>query len=452
MIELLVEFSKPYGVFSVTAAAGFVHNLEGAIGGLIFRGPYLDASSPLKLFTAACLSALVISFLLSLITAWRYSRALFVLVLACWLTPGFVELEYPGAFKSWFVPDFEFWVWGAPSLRPPGSTSELISAMSILFLLGWSITSLLAGVFLAGKRFRLVFDHIWLPVGLTAAVFVVWDSNTAQLRENIATIDRTAIKVVTVFDERLVRLNALCAHEEMQSISSRKTSVELCNWAHGAHKKMVDLKYSDDFARVGIVFPTSEEFFSYGGDYNDQTLAQKIIADLAKLDSQLCAIKDERMPCEEIPGSLASQLISRGITASVSDAFRPRALPAVELAFLLNKVTANGGSLFDQLREAIGVSNRRWLSFVLIAFVAGAKAALSTREIYRDDLGNPFKKGKWGPTLFTNTPIRLWRIAKQVGLLARVTGRITVSTLKAMLRACSMAIRAAGKIRESYFS
>jgi hypothetical protein len=453
VIDFLVNFSKPYGLFSTTAATGFLHNLEGAVGGFIFIGPYLDAKSPLEILTGACFFAIVFAFFLSTIITWRYSRILFFMNVMCWVAPGVIELLYPGASKAWFAPDLKFTVWGAPSLRPSGSISELICAMSILFLLGWCVTSLMAGIFLAGKRFRLVFDHMWLPVGLAAAVFVVWDSNTAQLRENIAELDSTVAKAVTVLDERVVRVKVLCARKDMQDIIDTVVTREVCEWAETAHKKLNDIKYEPSYLRIGIRFPSPIDFFSYGSDNYNRDTASRIVNKTLEINDYFCKTKNDIIPCEGIPMSIASLLVSKEIIASSSDAFMPRALPAAEIALLLNEVTANGSSLFDQMREAVGVSNRRWLSFVLIAFIAGAKAALSTREIYRDDVGVPLPKGKWGPSLFTNTPARIWRSGKQTGYLILMKAKRIFTTMRVAARFCALlCVRFTERLKNINFS
>lgn len=394
MSNTIDTFLEPYLYLSAYLANLVLKNLEGAFGGFVTfsRGSslWLGLSVIFVCFEIAAL-------LTGTVATFRLSKLkLFIPLIVMWMLPGLSNTFHFASLGPISLDDRTMIMWGSPKLRSTGSSEGMALALSFSIISGWSVSLFLFEVFRAGKRLRLIFEHGWILAGMVTAFFLVLEVQSNITREELTDADAEVVKATTLLYEKVSSLSKLCARDETRIFGSIRLSDDFCSWSESASALIYTTRYSFDFERVGIIFPNSQDFLQFYRPRSDINFADDILAQIEYVDSYYCNTKSEQISCLPLPGSLGTDLIAERITSDTDDIFVRHAFPIVQLVEIVHEFTKKGRDLFELRRAQVGLPNQRWLSIFALAWLAGAKIAFATRELFRDDLGRPHAAGKWG--------------------------------------------------------
>lgn len=380
MSNMLGAFFEPYIAYAFVVSSALLKNTEAVFGGLLFRGIYLDATLPLAGFAAIALGAMLLAAISSTIASAALSkRWLLPFVAILWIAPGLVGCISPGWHKSILAVDAHYVVGGAPGVRPVGSLTELLASYFLMFCLGWALSSLVFVILRSGKRFRLVFEHLWLIAGLGAAGFLLLETESAILAEKITETDREVTVAASVLSEQMEAVHRRCGAESSRWHMNYRIPDGICKWAIGARHYPNDIKTRPYWSRQEANF---ESYLGGTKDANWLVVAQQKL-DLEKLNNAFCQGYMPATECRHLPDFLESSLYSKGL---IPDLIGPGRIVTIEPLFkLIHMQLIFMEGLVEQKRQEAALRNKRWLYFFFFSVLVGIKAATVTREIFYND-------------------------------------------------------------------
>lgn len=394
--DLLSQFLIPYVALLSRAAWSIQQNLEGA--GLLSSD--MTASS----LAAAMPDA-------ALVTGWDPGASVRVILgllcLLCLLFAPFVMLAgYAVGRKTGVIatavvlllPGVAGITGISPHVAPApeafeiggvGATGDIGGMLSLVALLvaaGWTVTVLAADSLPIRNKCWEVYDHIWLVLGLIAAIIFIADfqmaRHDADFRETGHDVQRASgylLKQVEVYV-------SWCRHNATDHAAS-------CRWASHVHPSLLLLAFEDP--RVFVKLGPDSSAALYGNDlYRPATPAEmdKIRREIADYNQKLCPVKDlgngvRRLSapspqCQDTPAQFCTAF------PDALDGKTPETLMGASVALASECVLP---SLIRFRRMAIRLAseaehdhrnrNYRWMYFLGFSMLLGGKLAGTTAKL-----------------------------------------------------------------------
>ena len=394
---MLNQFLIPYLVVLNRAAWSIQQNLEGA--GLLssdMTAPDLAAAWPgaaavsgwdpggsvrviLGLLCEACL--LFVPFVM--LAGYAIGRTPGVLVTAVvLLLPGVAGVA--GIFPSVAPAPEAFVIAGA------GVTGDIFGMLSLVALfvaVGWTVFVLAADSLPIRNKGWEVYDLFWLGLGLTAAVFFIADSQTAQHDADFRETGNDVQRASGYLLKQVEAYISWCRQNAADHAAS-------CSWASHVHPKLLDIEFEDP--RVFVKLGPDSSAALYGDQRRAATPAEmdQIRREIAAYNQRLCPVEDlghgsftgsafspqcEDTPaqfCSAFPDALAGQKVPEALiftpVALASECVIPSLIRFRKLA------TRQAAQVEDDQRNR----NYRWMYFLgVFSIFLGGKLAGTTAKL-----------------------------------------------------------------------
>lgn len=395
MYELFIKWFEPYYRF----LRGGAYSLEQSFDGLHWMstnflvrddageivGSYWSPDEALAIPFALLLISVL--FLLPVLLA-----AFYTLHKARGMIFGLIVLIAPGVLNIFgFFPDVNYIprryvLDGTGTL---GQATGFIPVLILAMLWGWALIILVYDSFNLGERFRQLYDHLWFPTALAAAVFFVADSDSNTTLESVKDHGEVVRAQAGFLLAQVERYDAYC----QSNGTPEKVS---CKWASDVYHDLYSLKYTSPELFKIFGPKSSTEMYSLRGmnlSAQDVISLRKQISDYNR---EVCPIKSlgrgaRRMAKES---SVCQMTPSEFCTAFPDDnkgAFEessPLDSVALSTECVVPSLVQARKSVEQMLRESDEIKegkHYRLFYFVIIAFVLGGKVANSSTKLTGHD-------------------------------------------------------------------
>lgn len=387
MREMTLQFLTPYYSVAVSAAYSTLQNFQ-AIGiDSIWHGPYIELQSSLELYTGFYLILVIPPVLiLSVGAGWLLSRKLAIAVTIAWLLPGVSSLlgyqlmpvAIPGEYRI-----------GDGYL---GLHIGTIYNVAFAFVTGWSVITVLMHLMNARAQFTNVYDHIWYPIGLVAAVFFVLSNNISTTTERLQETEQKLHQSLSILKDQFLEAERYCRIGDVESVKHRPKE-EFCRWVTAAYDNTRRLL---DESAVGRKYmnPDLGYFMKLGRRRSDTDSWNNLIEVETKHYNQaVCADPRSTVICTEVPMHLNAdpRLFDKAHPVSL---LQKHALALQALAPTIEYNWKQSVRENEKFREHAKSPHQQWLFFLLVSFLAGGKVAGSTRGIFVSESARPQQAGR----------------------------------------------------------
>lgn len=361
-------FFTPYFQLSNVAAWGISQNLEGLglfkyindqlieINGTTQFILNLDPANGVAIVTLALTIILAITFLLNIRACFYLGVKAGIVGTLIWVMPGMLALCGVLVDIRAFGPDvFRF------NAGFPGGVECAAANLLIFLVLGWSVV-MLVGVHWKRDRFKNVYDHIWYPLGLVAALYFVVDASTAFYRIDIEDVRQRKVQALDLYSESTKNLVLACSEND----AVRKSGKKLCIFANHLKSEIyTDLNFTKNKKMSAPSWVDKLE--------NDSDLTREIqyLNDWA---------------CNSI--NLAARCIkfSDNVLVNAADSGKDFLFPPTRYAAALGKYYSSGVRTDEKVDEIERGRNIRFFTFMAVAFLAGGKVANASRALLTKDI------------------------------------------------------------------
>ena len=167
-----------------------------------------------------------------------------------------------------------------------GDIGGMLCLVALLVAVGWTVTVLAAdNLFIRNKGWE-VYDHIWLVLGLIAAIFFIADSQMAQHDADFRETGQDVQRASGYLMKQVETYISWCHHNATDHAAS-------CRWASHVHPSLLLLAFRDP--RVLVALGPDSSATLYGDDlYHAATPVEmdKVRREIADYNQKLCPVKD----------------------------------------------------------------------------------------------------------------------------------------------------------------
>lgn len=373
MYQGFITFISPYVKICTLAGWGLAQNLEGLGLFKYFNSPQIQVGEHalyvLNLnpavgvaqiaFLLTC--SLAFTFFLSLRAAFYLGKKIGWICLLLWITPGLLAI---------FGVPFDIAPLGPDVFRLgrgfPGGAGPAGANLFLSFAFGWSAIMLI-GIFWPRDRFKNIYDHIWYPLGLVAALYFVIDSALPFYKADTENTDQAIARTIDLYSTSVNQLLPLCQRERLIS----NLAPRLCNLAS---KMPGRIKVDLELNHVNKTTLKDSDWI--------RLLAQDplLIKEIGSLNQQACTERAWRSACKTIPIDVALRS---------EDIDKPYLFPPEAYAQALMSYAESQDRVANKIHEIEEDRNIRYFAFLLVAFLAGGKVANVSRALLKSDKVRP---------------------------------------------------------------
>lgn len=327
-----------------------------------WQGFFIDPHSIFNVFLIVYVVFLPFVALLSILASFSLGRKLGAIAVVLWLLPGFLSINGINIISadvpdSFIVNDGSMYV---------GETRSTLYNVFVVFLLGWSITTLFVHFFKIKKGFKESYDHLWYTLGLAVAVIFVVDSNTSYYRVELAESEKNISKILSLTLNQLNYTHSICLKQKDKLISYG-ISKDFCDWAIKAKFDYFWLSEDKSFTR----------HFKSKSDL-DNLVPRNRLSDISKFNNYICKSDTESSHCN---------LLSFEFGRFSENSNWPKSRYALAIA-PLNKALSiyweESSKKNKKLKEVENAPNSKWFFYMILGFIAGGKVANSSRNLAGD--------------------------------------------------------------------
>ncbi len=359
----MLSFFEPYFMVAYSGAYSLLQNLQGLGILSIWYGPYIDLQGTIAPLSGLYFICLLLVILFNIISSFAFSRKFSFSVIAFWLLPGVFSL---GGFKVFEPIIPEDYIIGSGHLGTSGGA--LINAL-VVFVFSWSLATLCLHSWRAGKKSKATFDHIWYVFGLSALAFFVSDTGTSRHHEQLTSSKGTLLEATNILSGQLRTVSGFCEDEVFA-----KDFGALCVWSNSIKWYVNRISDSSFFYEQDEEKPTIEKLLSVSSSVTSDQVAR----DIERLNAY-CTNDSKVKTCVEIPIHLNQDpALSKG-TVSIYSKY---IVPINALAPTIERYWTETVKLSRKVKESEMAPHKRWMFFMLLAFLVGIKVANSSRELF----------------------------------------------------------------------
>ena len=423
---MLSQFLIPYVTLLSRAAWSIQQNLEGA--GLLSSAmiaPRLPGAALVSgwdpgasvLFILGLLFLVCLLFVPFLILAgYAVGRRTAVLVTAVVLLPGVAGVT--GIWPS-VPPAPEAFAIGGVGVT--GDIGGMLCLVAFLAAVGWTVTVLAADSLHIRKKCWEAYDHIWLVLGLIAAVFFIADSRMAQHDADFRATGNDVQRASGYLLKQVETYISWCRQNAPEHAAS-------CIWASHVHPILLRFEYEDP--RLFVELGPNSSAALYGNDLrHTATPAEmdRIRREIATYNQKLCPVENlgngiSRLSapspqCQDTPAQFCTAFPD-ALAGTVPETLMgvPVALASECVIPTLIRFRRMALRLAGEAENDHRNRNYRWMYFLGFSILLGGKLAGATAKLASFDDRSVSE---------TRRVIRLLRRA--VGLLRRGIRRGVVS-------------------------
>lgn len=354
-----MDFLDPYIIFCGSAAYSLMQNME-SLGWVSFwKGIYIDPQSTFKIFLGAYILSLPIIVLLNIFASFSLNRNIGVLSILLWLAPGLLSLLGINIIYA-DVPDSYILNGGSMYV---GETKSTLYNVFLIFLLGWSLTTLIVHVFKIRTKFKESYDHLWYVLGLAAAVIFVVDSNTSYYKTEFSESEKNISKVLSLTVSQLDYAHSVCLKKHNE-LHKKGISREFCGWVDNTKNSYFWLSEDSGFTRN---LKSKNEIL--------EMIPIERISDISKFNELICESKTESSNCNPLSFNFGR------FTEDFDWPNSRFALAIVPLNKSLSVFWEQSSKNHEKLNVAQKTPNTKWFFYMLLGFIAGGKVANSSRSL-----------------------------------------------------------------------
>jgi len=370
----LHQFLSPYVSLMEIGVWGIAQNLEGLRLFGYLNGIYVDGI-PAPLFNmqpqqgVALISLLFtpllfLTFALNVRAAFHLSNKLGLTVLLAWLLPGVLALCGIVFDYTTLGPDrFEY---GAGF---PGSVGSATINLFAFLVLGW-LLAIIIGSFWNREQFKHLYDHIWYPLAIIAAVYFVTDASLNAYLRDFENANERLTASLTMYSNANKNIAALC-----------QESVEFANHAEPLCKRARGFQFHID-SHLSLKGPVRAKMDNWKViEVESAEEANELDKAIAFANSWGCGQHPHADTCLRVPLEI--------LQASEDFAAQRYLFPPVIYANATIKYQAALAKYDGRIVSIRETFNLRYFAFLLVAFLAGGKVANSSRAMLSEDVGRP---------------------------------------------------------------
>ena len=270
-----------------------------------------------------------------------------------------------------------------------GQATGFIPVLILAMLWGWALVILIYDNFNLGERFRQLYDHLWFPTALAAAVFFVADSDSSTTLESVKEHGEVVRSQAGFLLSQVERYDAYC--------QSRGTPEKVsCKWASNIYHDLYDLKYTSPELFKTFGPQSSTDMYSLRGM---NLSAQDVIAlrkEIYDYNQEVCPIKSlgqgvrqlakESAVCQTTPSQFCTAFPDDNEGAFEKSS--PLDTVALSTECVIPTLVQARKSVEKMLAESESIKENkhyRLFYFVIIAFVLGGKVANSSTKLTGHD-------------------------------------------------------------------
>jgi hypothetical protein len=372
-MNLVFQFLAPYIQLCGLAAWGVAQNMEGVGLFTYINSPSITVNSATHFLTVWSVDQgvavllgifallLPLLFLLNIRACFYLSTRIGIVGLALWSAPGILALlgVTPGTHQ--FVPDvFRF------GKGFSGSVESAAACLLILLVLGWSLV-MLAGAYWPRDRFKNIYDHIWYPLGLVAALYFVIDSSLPFYRGDLDNSNERAVSVLNLYSDSTKNLELAC----VESAFVQSNAKNLC-----ARVKNIGWEIKSTL-EMGKVVRAKIQLTDWVKLLTEE---RQIGLEIDVINAWACGEKSLWNQCKKIP--FDTLLSSKELDQYYF--FPPNIYAQALLKYYASMEKSN-----RKIEDIERGHNIRYFAFLLVAFLAGGKVANATRALRSEDSIRP---------------------------------------------------------------
>lgn len=360
-METLLLFLKPYISFSMTGGYSLVQVLD-ALG-------YLTTSNGIAFFDGKIMIIynflyfilMFFIFVINIIASFSLSNKLALFLFLAWLSPGILQVF---GFID-IVPHITTYSIGMGKI---GNIDGALISAFLIVILSWSISTILLHIFKLEKKFKAFYDHIWYLFGLSALIFFIYDFDRKDHYNEIETISKDLSRSINILDSQISLIEPQCKKEDFSN-----EFPTICGWINPAQKYIKKLNRDKEFLFIEPDTPSIKSILNKSNQSVDL-----LSSEIDKLNN-LCKERNYSI-CNEVPMELnkdskflsGEDFIFRGYILPI-----PQLMPTIEILWKksieLNKIS----------KEYEELPYKKWLAFMLSAFLIGIKISNSSKEIFK---------------------------------------------------------------------
>ncbi|MEO6825084.1 MAG: hypothetical protein ABI167_10260 [Nitrosospira sp.] len=271
--------------------------------------------------------------------------------------------------------------------------------LAIFLILGWSLV-LLAGSLWSRDRVKHIYDHIWYPLGLVAALYFVTDVSLKSYEEDFQTTDEKFARYLALYADSVRNVKAACKQSPLVS----SEAAALCQFSNQLQWQIQAALESHPTVRARMSSPDWPRAL-----INDPELAKSI--DL--VNSWGCDQQNLDSGCFKVPIDMA---------LAMNDIDRRYLFLPKSYADAVEKYHQSLAETDKKVTSIKRSFNIRYFVFLGVAFLAGGKLANASRALLAVDKTKP---RSWVA----------WCVRRLLSLLVK-TLNVTFSLVKRLIDFC----------------
>lgn len=360
-METLLLFIKPYISFSITGGHSLVQVLN-TLG-------YLSMSNEIAYFdykimiilNAFYLIIMFFIFLINIIASFSLSNKLALFLLLAWLSPGILQVF---GFVN-IVPNITTYSIGIGKM---GNIEGAFINAFLIIILSWSISAILLHIFKLEKKFKAFYDHIWYLFGLSGLIFFIYDFDRKAHYNEVETVSKNLSSSIIILDNQMSLIKPQCKKENFNN-----EFPTICGWINPAQKYIKKLDRDKEFLFIESDAPSIKSILNKSNQSVDV-----LTYEIDKLNN-LCN-RNNYSICTEIPIELNKD---SKVLSGEDFIFREYILPISQLMPTIEISWKKSIELNKISKEYDEFEYKRWLAFMLSAFLIGIKISNSSKEIFK---------------------------------------------------------------------
>jgi len=267
-----------------------------------------------------------------------------------------------------------------------GDIGGMLSLVALLVAVGWTVAVLAADSLLIRNKIWEAYDHIWLVLGLIAAVFFIADSQMAQHDADFRATGNDVQRASGYLLKQVETYISWCR----QNASDHATS---CSWASNAHPILLRFAFEDPTLFVELGPSLAADL--YGDDLRHAATPpemDRVRREIAVYNQKLCPVEDlgngvSRLSapspqCQDTPAQFCTAFPD-ALAGKVPETLMgvPVALASECVVPTLIRFRRMATRLAGEAEQDHRYRNYRWMYFLGFSILLGSKLAGTTAKL-----------------------------------------------------------------------
>lgn len=361
-METFLLFLKPYIALSMTGGYSLVQVLQALEYLTTANGIALFDGRIMIIYNMIYLIGMFFIFFINIIASFSLSNKLAFFLFLAWLSPGFLQMYD----LINITPNISTYSIGTGRI---GNIDGALITSFLVVILSWSISTIVLHVFRLEKKFKAFYDHVWYLFGLSAIIFFIHDFDRASHYKDFEDVAKNLTKSINILKTQTSIVEEQCKQENFNN-----EFPTICKWIKPAKSYINNLDEEKEHIFIEIKNTPSTDYILKKSKQSTEILSNEI----ERLNN-VCKQKNYSI-CITIPVHLNGD--TKFLNGEDSP-FRGYILPISELMPTIESLWKQSLKLNQISKEYEKLPYKRWLVFILMAFLIGIKISNSSREIFK---------------------------------------------------------------------